>query len=497
MAESIDTTTAAASPNSQDRFDRLRQKVQDLMDQFQKGDTTPLAAHCFETDLKDLLQDVGREILQDTFQRIEPEQKSQADPRVRYHKQTYRINKRTKATIDTSFGPIVLWSFLYLAEDDGEPGLHPLHVRLGLENHVTTVLAERVARWAVDHSQKEVCRLLLAEHGIGWSHKRLRGVLRSYRQTVAKFRHEIQVERLLRWLQQAQRSRGRYKPVLAVGRDGVMVPIRNGGYQEASTATVSVYDRQKRRLGTMYLGQMPEPLQKTLTGQLDQLLDDVLKRWPGPLPQLVYITDKGKTHDSYWHSLRTRKHPRDGQRLAWQWVLDFFHVCGYVSKLRQALFGATSSAGSAWFRRMRGWLRDRHQGVSQVLRSAMWYFNNKELSESAREAFWKAYRYLRWHSRYMDYVSYRREGLPIGSGVTEAACKTVFTQRLKRSGMRWHKESGQVIVDLRVLSLSGIWDEVLRRDLQTRVPIESLPSKSYRTGTTKKPKKTRFFVMPK
>lgn len=59
-------------------------------------------------------------------------------------------------------------------------------------------------------------------------------------------------------------------------------------------------------------------------------------------------------------------------------------------------------------------------------------------------------------------------GLPIGSGVTEAACKTVFTQRLKRSGMRWHKESGQVIVDLRVLHRSGIWQDVVRKDLQAR-----------------------------
>jgi hypothetical protein len=40
--------------------------------------------------------------------------------------------------------------------------------------------------------------------------------------------------------------------------------------------------------------------------------------------------------------------------------------------------------------------------------------------------------------------------LPIGSGVTAAACKTVFSERRKRSGRRWHQESGQVIVDLRV-----------------------------------------------
>lgn len=106
--------------------------------------------------------------------------------------------------------------------------------------------------------------------------------------------------------------------------------------------------------------------------------------------------------------------------------------------------------------------------VAQILRSASQHYNGRQLSKAAEEEFWKAYRYLRKHSRWMDYVGYRRQGLPIGSGVTEAACKTVFTQRLKRSGMRWHKDSGQVIVDLRVLYLSGIWAEAVRKDLQSR-----------------------------
>ena len=68
----------------------------------------------------------------------------------------------------------------------------------------------------------------------------------------------------------------------------------------------------------------------------------------------------------------------------------------------------------------------------------------------------------------MDYAGYRRRGLPIGSGVTEAACKTVFTQRFKRSGMRWSHEAGQVILDLRVVYLSGIWDEAFKTDLHSR-----------------------------
>jgi hypothetical protein len=68
----------------------------------------------------------------------------------------------------------------------------------------------------------------------------------------------------------------------------------------------------------------------------------------------------------------------------------------------------------------------------------------------------------------MRYRHYRSQGLPIGSGITEAACKMVFTQRLKCSGMSWTIAGGQVIVDLRVIWLSGVWSEVHQRYLASK-----------------------------
>src|ERR1017187_10921794 len=76
--------------------------------------------------------------------------------------------------------------------------------------------------------------------------------------------------------------------------------------------------------------------------------------------------------------------------------------------------------------------------------------------------------------------------LPIGSGVTEAACKTVFTQRLKQSGMTWKLEGGQWIVDLRVIKLSGLWSQVYQAYLQAKM----LPEIGFQAGCAgKKPKK--------
>ncbi len=97
-----------------------------------------------------------------------------------------------------------------------------------------------------------------------------------------------------------------------------------------------------------------------------------------------------------------------------------------------------------------------------------------------------AYDYLRNHIKHLDYVRYRRNHLPIGSGVTEAACKTVFTQRLKRSGMAWSVAGGQRIVDLRVIHLSGVWEQVHQSYLQS----QEVPEMRTREGSgRKKPRK--------
>ena len=55
----------------------------------------------------------------------------------------------------------------------------------------------------------------------------------------------------------------------------------------------------------------------------------------------------------------------------------------------------------------------------------------------------------------MRYTALKEQGLPIGSGVTEAACKTLATQRMKRSGMRWGEQGGQAILSFRALVQSN------------------------------------------
>ena len=52
-------------------------------------------------------------------------------------------------------------------------------------------------------------------------------------------------------------------------------------------------------------------------------------------------------------------------------------------------------------------------------------------------------RYFVRNKKRMNYAFFRQEGLPIGSGPVEAACKTIVKARLCCSGMRWTRKRGR------------------------------------------------------
>jgi len=62
----------------------------------------------------------------------------------------------------------------------------------------------------------------------------------------------------------------------------------------------------------------------------------------------------------------------------------------------------------------------------------------------------------------MCYADFKALGLPIGSGNVESAAKNIVQARLKRSGMRWSRDGGQHVLDLRTYLKSGRWSSMWR-----------------------------------
>ena len=125
--------------------------------------------------------------------------------------------------------------------------------------------------------------------------------------------------------------------------------------------------------------------------------------------------------------------------------------------MSEALFGLSSPRYQRWARRMLRILKRKPRGVNRVLHSAAAFAARRTMGKSRTQKFHKAYNYLRKRTKWMRYSEYKKRHIPLGSGITEAACKTVYTQRLKLSGMRWKRAGAQQILTLRTVLLSRTW----------------------------------------
>ena len=440
-----------------------------LIDRFVQAEPTPETTMAFEGALSALLREVGRRMMAWTLNRLEPEADDEAPPRVAFEGRLYRRRRTHPHIVGTLFGPVTLWRRLY--EPLGRCGgsIHPLELRLGLEAGLATpALAERVGYWSTDHSQQEVLEMVQHDHGVEWSCTSLRKVLGTLRVGMTPHREGAQVDPGVRWIEQARASKGRFRPTLSVGRDGIFVPLRGGVAQEGATATVSVLDRRGKRVGTVYLGPMPESGQRTIPDQLSGLLKAILTQVESQSLRLVYVSDEGHHPSTYYHQvLKKMGDPRRPWRhLEWLRIVDFYHACGYVQQLADAIFGAGDTA-QKWAKEMRHVLKTKADGAARVLKSASARRRHRGLGGQAK-LYPQAYRYIKTRTPWRRSQSYKRQKLPQGSGITEAACKVVFTQRLKRSGMSWTIAGGQVILDLRVIRLSRVWNAVHQRYLASK-----------------------------
>jgi len=122
--------------------------------------------------------------------------------------------------------------------------------------------------------------------------------------------------------------------------------------------------------------------------------------------------------------------------------------------------------------RVKTLLKEADGGVERVIEHLR--YRVKKARGPKREKLLKELTYFRNQRHRMDYATYVGEHLPIASGVVEAACKTLVTQRLKQSGMRWSAKGGQAILTLRSLIQSHRWEHgwtLLRENYQQTVVI--------------------------
>ena len=235
---------------------------------------------------------------------------------------------------------------------------------------------------------------------------------------------------------------------IVVSLDGAYVLMGEDGYREAMVGNISLYDVTGKRQHTVYIGEAPEYGKGTFFQRLEKEIATVKKHYPDAL--YLGIADGAKNNWSFLEQHTSRQ------------LLDFFHVTEYLANVAYAAYpGKTDKPKRTIWLDERCKQLKREPGAVETLISEMEKLAQKNsLTKTVKENLQAALTYFKNHNRMMDYAMHTEKNLPIGSGVTEAACKTLVKQRLCGSGMRWKDQGAKVILSLRALVQSkGRWQQ--------------------------------------
>ena len=131
-------------------------------------------------------------------------------------------------------------------------------------------------------------------------------------------------------------------------------------------------------------------------------------------------------------------------------ILDFYRAAQHLSKAAEHLFGKRSAKADGWYRRWRHKLRHEPGAVQGLIRSLAYHRSPLPKGSQRHRQATTELGYFRNNRDKMDYAGYHASSLILSSGPVEAAAKTLVGHRLKRSGMRWTRECGQQILNLRI-----------------------------------------------
>jgi hypothetical protein len=137
-------------------------------------------------------------------------------------------------------------------------------------------------------------------------------------------------------------------------------------------------------------------------------------------------------------------------------VLDWCHAVHHLS-VALADLRLTEGQRKGLYQRLRGLLKE---GKGRDVIAELKVLAPKEPDDSPM---WREIRYLTKHSDAgrLRYDSFRRRGVPLGSGAIESTIRRVLNLRLKGNGIYWTEDNAEAVFQLRAAVVSGRWEEIL------------------------------------
>ena len=226
---------------------------------------------------------------------------------------------------------------------------------------------------------------------------------------------------------------------VVLGLDGTCALFCDEGFKQCMVGTIALYDGEGERLETIYLGQAPQLGKAEFLERLDGEWQRVCQRYPEA--RRVGLSDGARDYEP-WLAARTN----------WQ-ILDFYHASGYLAGAAAGV-RRKSVERAQWLEEACHTLKHESGAAARLAGELAAQVEAGSRTRGADGALEAASGYFGHNIGRMDYAVFRAMRFPIGSGVTEAACKTLVKQRLCGSGMQWSRSGAQTVLTLRAILLS-------------------------------------------
>ena len=157
-----------------------------------------------------------------------------------------------------------------------------------------------------------------------------------------------------------------------------------------------------------------------------------------------------------------------GDGAAWIWrlvaehfseavqIVDIWHAREHVWKVARAVFGPNTPEAGAWAEHacsllVEGKIEDLVTEIVVLAPVPPEPGSSRSVPDIERD-------YFISNAARMRYPAFRAQGMHVGSGIAEAACKTVVSTRAKRAGMRWTPEGLDAVLAVRTAVLNDTYD---------------------------------------
>ena len=393
----------------------------------------------------------------------------------------YRFNRRSRKTFLTLFGNIELNRALYYPADDTNKERQPAYCPLDAAwemcgRFATPEVVESVLFASASLDPKEIKKLLEKLGVFSLSAEAIYDI----RTNEGKAIHDwVQTDEGLQARLQALECPEATEAFVA-GLDGVNLALRETGtkrgrpserpksegegdqpkqscYKNAMVGSFSNYGTKEvidfrtgkprvetDRLGSIYTAQMPQDRYPDFKREFEATLDAAEDLLPNGTVKMLLL-DGGRP---LWGYLEEMSERFEG----YEKVLDYYHATEHLSQASEAIFGKKSKEGKVWYQNWCSKLKHEQWGVDGLIRSMGYYREKRKLTKSSIKLFEQQLGFFKRNRQWMNYGSYTQRNLPIGSGPTEAACKTIVKERMCRSGMRWDREKGKSVLVLRTIT---------------------------------------------